>query len=53
MGSDDDTPDGGERTLFYGIMPSEANSLLTSIINATCPGHQEQVKLMLSKFPPF
>jgi len=25
--------------------------ILKSIINATCPGHQEQENLMLSKFP--
>jgi len=25
--------------------------ILKSIINATCPGHQEQVNLMLSEFP--
>ena len=37
-----------------GNILEKANSrhiILKGIINATCPGHQEQVNLMLSKFP--
>ena len=32
-------------------LPQIRPCILKSIINATCPGHQEQVNLMLSKFP--
>jgi len=32
-------------------LPQIRLCILKSIINATCPEHQEQVNLMLSKFP--